>query len=200
MSEQKNWFDDDNSNQDNNQDNNTNRDNNNGWNNNTGWNNNSTQGNNEHSDDYVKSGSYQSGPQYNQYNNPYYGPVDPPGTNRKFGGAAFGCGIASIALLITGVLSVVLGALGILFSNLSRRRGKGYPSKAKAGLVMSIIGIILGGIITFNSFLYVYTMISNDQFYDQFYQEMNESYKMIYGEELDQEEFDQMFGIFGGSN
>lgn len=152
----------------------------------------------ENSDDYVKSGSYNYDSQYNHNSNQYYGrPANTQGTNQRFGGAAFGCGIASIATLFTGVLSVGIGALGILFVNLSKRRGKAILPRAKAGMVMSIIGIVLGGIITFNSLLLMYTMVKDGSFYDTYYNEFNESYKMIYGEDMDREEFEQMFNLFG---
>lgn len=153
---------------------------------------------NSNTDDYVKKGSYNYNNGYNQYNDSYnnpYGnrPVNPSGTNARFGGAAFGCGIASIATLFTGVFSLMLGALGLIFANLSRRRGVGYPARAKAGMVMSIIGMVIGAIITLNSFIYVYTVMGSEEFYNEF----NSTYQMIYGEELDMEEYEQMFNWFG---
>ncbi|MCQ2493991.1 MAG: DUF4190 domain-containing protein [Lachnospiraceae bacterium] len=185
MSDQKNWYDDD-SEPVNNSNNNGNNAGESGSNNNGS---NGT-GNNGYTD---YSGYNYGGPSYNSYNSSYYSPSSPQGTNPKFGGAAFGCGIASLATLFTGVFSIGLGALGIIFAALSRRRGKGYPARAKSGLVMSVIGLLVGAFITANSLVYVYSIMGTDEFYNEF----NTTYQMLYGEELDRDEFDQMFNFFG---
>lgn len=160
---------------------------------------------NENSDDYVKRGSYNdsyrseqtNGQYYNQYNNQYtqyYGrPLNPPGTNPRFGGAAFGCGIAALATTLTGVFPIILGALGLIFTNLSRRRGAGYPSRAKAGMIMSIIGIVIGLFLTINSFIYVVTMMNSEEFYN----EINTTYQMLYGEDIDMDAYEELFNLFG---
>ena len=57
-------------------------------------------------------------------------------------------GIISLVLLCTGVLSIPTGALGILFSVLSRKRSNPLTPLAKAGFTISILGIVLGALVT----------------------------------------------------
>lgn len=131
---------------------------------------------------------------YNANNNQYYqSPVNLDGTNRKFGGAALGCGISSLVTLLFGVPSVILGALGILFANLSRRRGKGYAPKAVGGLVMSIAGLVLGLVLTVNSVIYVYTLMNSDAFQKT----MLDTYTTMYGEEYGTELYNEVMSLFG---
>lgn len=195
MSEDKNWYDDDSQKPDRDSidndgshgENNSDAERQNGFRNSNGGNGNG----------YYDNGYYgnegNDGTQwgYNPYGggyNPYYrGPVDPPGTNRRFGGAAFGCGIASLVMVMTGVFSIILGALGVLFASLSRRRGKGYPARAKAGMTMSVIGMIVGLLIT------VYSVVTVLQNPDAFYQDTQNFYRILNGEELTTEDYESLF-------
>lgn len=63
-------------------------------------------------------------------------------------------GICSLILLCTGVFSIVLGALGILFAVLSRKTGK-MISSAKTGFVLSLIGLLSGLFLTISLYLFL---------------------------------------------
>ena len=58
--------------------------------------------------------------------------------------ASFLCGMLSVFLCCTGVLSIPAGALGILFAVLTKRHGKPMPPVSKSGVFLSCIGIALG--------------------------------------------------------
>lgn len=63
-------------------------------------------------------------------------------SDNKFGFTAFILGILSIVLFFTVFPSLILGILGIIFAVLQLRKGKN--KLAIAGLVLSIIGLIVG--------------------------------------------------------
>lgn len=74
-------------------------------------------------------------------------PYIPPQTPKKMNAftiASFICGICSVALCCVGILSIPLGALGILFAILSKQKNKSLESMSIAGLIFSIIGLVLG--------------------------------------------------------
>lgn len=54
------------------------------------------------------------------------------------------CGALSVTACCTGILSLPLGALGILFALLTYRRGKKMNATAATGIVLSAMGIITG--------------------------------------------------------
>lgn len=56
-------------------------------------------------------------------------------------------GISSILLLCTGLLPLPLGALGMLFAILSRRRERPMSGMSVTGMVTSLIGMALGIVI-----------------------------------------------------
>lgn len=78
---------------------------------------------------------------YNNQNNMFSG--QSPERLNPFSVASLVCGIASITLCCTGVLSFPLGGLGIFFAILTKRMGKAMPSKSITGLVLSCVGIFL---------------------------------------------------------
>lgn len=67
---------------------------------------------------------------------------------RGFALASMIFGITSILLCCTGLLPLPLGALGMLFAILSRRRGKSMSGMGTAGMAASIIGTTIGIAIT----------------------------------------------------
>jgi len=70
--------------------------------------------------------------------------------------AALICGIASVVLCCGGPLTVPIGALGILFAVLSRRRGQATHPLARSGIILSILGMIMGIAVTVYSFYALY--------------------------------------------
>lgn len=175
MSEQRNWYDTDRSDD--------NR--NNAGSNNSGYNNSNNSGNyNGGYNNSNNSGNYNGG-----YNNNGYGSygysADPPGTNRRFAGASLGLGIASLALLWTGVFSMITGAVGTLFGLLSKRKDKGFPRRGRAGFTMSMIGMFAGLFMTVYSLFYVFMTVSPKELYQQ----MQDTYEQMYGQEFDPSEY-----------
>lgn len=75
-----------------------------------------------------------------------YTPYTPPRPN-TFATISLVLGIASVALLCTGIFPIPLGALGILFAVLSRR-GKKLEGSATGGCITSALGLGLGLIMT----------------------------------------------------
>lgn len=61
-----------------------------------------------------------------------------------FSAASMICGFLSVSLCCTGILSLPVGALGILFAILSKRRGSSMPPMSFTGVVLSCAGIALG--------------------------------------------------------
>ncbi len=66
---------------------------------------------------------------------------------RGFALASMIFGVSSILLCCTGLLPLPLGALGTLFAILSRRRAKPMSGMGAAGMVTSIIGMVMGIVI-----------------------------------------------------
>ena len=82
-------------------------------------------------------------------------------THRPYGQAftiASGiCGLMSVTACCTGILSLPLGALGILFAALTYRKGKKINSA-------SLVGVISAVIITINTFTMLPTLMENESF------------------------------------
>ena len=89
-------------------------------------------------------------------------------THRPYGQAftiASGiCGLMSVTACCTGILSLPLGALGILFAALTYRKGKKMNSASLVGVVSSCVGIISAVIIKINSFTMLPTLMENESF------------------------------------
>ena len=98
--------------------------------------------------------------------------------------ASMVCGICSLVLCCTGLLSIPAGALGILFALLTRKRGQRMNNMCVAGIWLSCVGLALGIFITVSSIVTVFTDPSYMNMLDQMYQQM-------YG--VDMEEFWQSY-------
>ena len=89
-------------------------------------------------------------------------------THRPYGQAftiASGiCGLMSVTACCTGISSLPLGALGILFAALTYRKGKKMNSASLVGVVSSCVGIISAVIITINTFTMLPTLMENESF------------------------------------
>lgn len=105
---------------------------------------------------------------------------------RKYSGfsiASVVLGILSIITWCTAIFPLPTGGLGILFAALTYRKGKEMPSLSKAGLILSVIGMIIGIILTaFIVFNFVIPLFTDPVFYE----EMNEYYQSFYGISLDE--------------
>lgn len=100
-------------------------------------------------------------------NNSYYNQP----THRPYGQgfliASMICGVLSVTACCTGVLSLPLGALGILFALLTYRRGKKMSGSAMTGLVFSVMGIITGVSMLIYSFAMLPAMLQDPVFRNQ---------------------------------
>jgi len=61
-----------------------------------------------------------------------------------FSTASFLCGLLSVLLCCTGILSIPAGALGILFAALTKRDGRPMPPVSVSGIFLSCLGMALG--------------------------------------------------------
>lgn len=108
--------------------------------------------------------------------NPYYNqPTRSPFRQNTFATAALVCGILSLLSLCTGFISMVLGALGVLFAVLAFRKGKLLPQSATAGIILSGLGLVFSLMIIVATFVQLPAMLRNDatrQQMDEFYERM----------------------------
>ncbi|MBR1854644.1 MAG: hypothetical protein IJ794_16120 [Lachnospiraceae bacterium] len=61
-----------------------------------------------------------------------------------FSTASFLCGLLSVFLCCTGILSIPVAALGILFAVLTKRQGQPIPPVSVSGIFLSCLGMALG--------------------------------------------------------
>ncbi len=119
-------------------------------------------------------------------NQPNYEKMD--STPSGMATAALVIGILSIVTLCCSPLSVILGALGIIFSLLSRKGKARLQGNAMSGLVISVIGIILGILVTIGYIFYTIRMMGSEDFR----QYLNE-YEDIYGEDYYKYNYDNFY-------
>lgn len=117
----------------------------------------------------------------------YNQPVRNTGRGQGFTMASITCGILSITACCTGIMSLPLGALGILFAALVYRRGSQLNAPCIAGILFSCIGIATGLFMTVYSFLMLPTFLKNDAFHSQ----LDAMTEQMYG--MDFEEFMETF-------
>ena len=77
------------------------------------------------------------------------------------------CGLMSVTACCTGILSLPLGALGILFAALTYRKGKKMSSACLIGVVSSCLGIVSAVVLMINTFTMLPTLVENDAFRSQ---------------------------------
>lgn len=92
-------------------------------------------------------------------------------THRPYGQgfiiASMVCGVLSMTACCTGVLSLPLGSLGILFALLTYRKGKKVNGSAMTGIVLSAMGIITGVSMLIYSFYTLPDMLQDPIFRNQ---------------------------------
>ena len=93
-------------------------------------------------------------------------------------------GILSVITCCTGVSCIPLGALGILFAVLSRKKDRRFSSMAIGGLFASILGLAIGALLLYFSFRILYDPAFRSTYIDPIYQQ-------YYG--IDFEEFLQKY-------
>lgn len=118
-------------------------------------------------------------------------------THRPYGQgfiiASMICGILSVTACCTGILSLPLGALGIIFALLTYRKGKRMNGSALTGIMLSTMGIVTGISMLIYSFVTLPRMMQDpffrsqvDSITEQMYgMDFAEFMREYYGYELD---------------
>jgi len=92
------------------------------------------------------------------------------------------CGLLSVTTCCAGILSLPLGALGILFAVLACRKGKKIHSTCVMGIVLSCIGIVSSVSMIVYSFSMLPTLLENEVFRSQFDAVSQQMYGMDFAE------------------
>lgn len=96
------------------------------------------------------------------YNQPTHRPY-----GQTFSIAAAICGLLSITTSCTIVLSLPLGALGILFAMLARRKGKKMSGTCATGLVFSSAGLLFAVVMMIYSLVMLPALMKDETFRNQ---------------------------------
>ncbi len=135
--------------------------------------------NNRNNQQYDRWNSSASNSSY--YNQPTHRPY-----GQGFLIASMVCGVLSVTACCTGILSLPLGALGILFAMLTYRRGKKMNGTAMTGIVFSTMGIITGVSILIYSFYTLPDMMNDPAFQNQVDTITEQMYGMDFAEFMEE--------------
>ena len=106
-----------------------------------------------------------------------------PQRNNAFSVASVVFGVLSIIFLCTGIFAIPMGALGLIFVALTYRRGSGMPPMSTVGLALSLLGLLVGIIVTVWVLVTTVIPMMTDPGY---FEKMNEMYKSQFGIDLSQ--------------
>lgn len=112
----------------------------------------------------------------------YYQSAPNPFQKNIFAAASLMLGIFSATSCCTGILSLPLGALGILFAILTYRKGKSLHTLSIVGIVFSAIGVLSSLFMLIYTFVALPTLMQNETFRQQ----MNAVSEQMYGIEFDE--------------
>ena len=126
--------------------------------------------NNRDNDQWDRWNSNASNSSY--YNQPTHRPY-----GQAFSVAAAVCGLLSATTCCTVILSLPLGALGILFACLAHRKGKRMNSACITGLTLSIVGLASALILMIYSLFMLPVFMKNESFRNQ----LNTITEQMYG-------------------
>lgn len=110
---------------------------------------------------------------------------EPANRINPFSVASIVCGIISIILCCTGILSIPAGALGILFALLTRRLGQKMSPHSMTGIILSCAGIAMGSIMLIYTIFLIYTDPEYQELYNETYEYYSDFYSDIYGYDLE---------------
>lgn len=96
------------------------------------------------------------------YNQPTHRPY-----GQAFAMASLILGLLSVTVGCCGI-SLPLGALGILFALLVRRKARPLEGTARAGFTLSIIGFVIGILFTVYALISIPVMMQNDVYRERF--------------------------------
>ena len=118
------------------------------------------------------------------YNQPTHRPY-----GQAFALASLVCGLLSVTIGFCGI-ALPLGALGIIFAVLVRRKGKKTNSTAQTGLILSSIGTVLGALILVLYLMLTPLMLKQQLSNDEARQQMKFMYDSLWKDRFDME-FDE---------
>ena len=101
-----------------------------------------------------------------------------------FANAALVCGVMSVMSCTIIYVTCFFGCMSILFALLSRQDSLKMPSKAKTGLIISIIGILLTSILTASSLSFLLDTFGLEMILQHPEQILDELFRMM--EEISQ--------------
>lgn len=111
-------------------------------------------------------------------------------THRPYGQgfmiASLICGVLSITACCTGIFSLPLGALGILFALFTYRKGKKMSGATLTGILLSLTGIITGISILAYSFYMLPSMMQDPAFRYQLDSVTEQLYGMDFSEFMEE--------------
>lgn len=96
------------------------------------------------------------------YNQPTHKPY-----GQAFSTASFVLGLLSVTVGCCGI-SLPLGALGILFALLVRRKGRQLQGTARTGFILSVIGFTAGIFLTVYAIISIPILMQNDAYRERF--------------------------------
>ena len=106
-----------------------------------------------------------------------------PNRNNAFSVASVVFGVLSLIFLCTGIFAIPFGALGLIFVSLTYRRGYGMPPLSTVGLALSLLGLLVGIMLTaWVTVTTVIPMMTDPNYFEK----MNEMYKSQFGIDLSQ--------------
>ena len=118
------------------------------------------------------------------YNQPTHRPY-----GQTFAIASLVCGLLSVTVGFCGI-ALPLGALGIIFAILVRRKGKKTNSTAQTGLILSSTGTVLGALLLVLYLLFMPLILkqqlSNDETRQQMEAMYNSLWKSSFGMEFEE--------------
>lgn len=142
------------------------------------------------------------GSPYGQPGGYYYQPTNDREQKNSFFTASLILGIVSLLTFCTFFLPLPLGALGILFVCLGKRRNGKINTPGTIGLVTSIIGMVLGCVLTVFTLVSAFNLLKpenrgtlNTQFEQIYGMDFEEYMEYIYGEDYADylEQFDNLY-------
>lgn len=121
------------------------------------YNQNGENGQNNKKDGWDKWNSNASNSSY--YNQPVHRPY-----GQAFSIASAVCGLLAVTTCCTVILSLPLGALGILFAVLAHRKGRRMSTAGVTGLTLSIIGLTTAVLLMIYTFVMLPVFMKNETF------------------------------------
>lgn len=115
------------------------------------------------------------------YNQPTHRPY-----GQAFSVASAICGLLSVTTCCTVILSLPLGALGILFACLAHRKGKRMSSTCVTGLTLSIIGLGSAVLLMIYSLFMLPVFMKNESFLNQLNSITEQMYGIPFSELMEQ--------------